>query len=114
VLFTYELARRLESSSISLKHPLVTVNAVHPGLVATNFGLSDSLMMRLTAPIMRLMSSNPEEGADTAVYLAASSEVEATTGKYFSRRQAVRSSPATYDVASARRLWYFCAEMTGV
>ena len=114
VLFTYELARRLTESSVTLKHPLVTANAVHPGLVATNFGLSDSLIMRAAAPFMRLMSSKPEEGADTVVYLAISSEVEGTTGQYFTKRQAIRSSPATYDVALARRLWYFCAEMTGI
>jgi NAD(P)-dependent dehydrogenase (short-subunit alcohol dehydrogenase family) len=121
VLFTYELARRIEEAPAVLEETSdhqeaspVCVNAVHPGFTATNFGVSDSWMMKVAAPIMRLIGAKPEEGADTAVYLATASEMEGTTGKYFIKREAVKSSPITYDVALARRLWYYCAEITGI
>ena len=99
ILFTYELARRLEGTG-------VTVNAVHPGFVHTNFQRAAGLNMR--GPL------TPEEGADTQIWLAQSSEVEGITGKYFVRRRDTRSSDASYDQAAARRLWEMSAEMTGL
>ncbi len=99
ILFTYELARRLDGTG-------VTVNAVHPGFVDTNFQRAAGLDMRghLT----------PEEGADTQVWLATSPEVEGVTGRYFVRRRDTRSSVASYDEATARRLWDVSAEMVGL
>ena len=99
VLFTYELARRIEGTG-------VTVNAVHPGFVASNFQAAAGLNMRghLT----------PEEGADTQIWLATSPEVEGVTGKYYVQRQDTRSSDSSYDSALAQRLWDVSAEMVGL
>lgn len=99
ILFTYELARRLQGTG-------VTVNAVHPGFVNTNFQRAAGLNMR--GPL------TPEEGADTQIWLAQSPEVEGVTGKYFVRRRDTRSSDFSYDQAVARRLWEISAEMTGL
>lgn len=99
ILFTYELARRLEGTG-------VTVNAVHPGFVNTNFQRAAGLNMR--GPL------TPEEGADTQIWLAMSDEVEGVTGKYFVRRRDTRSSDISYDQAVARRLWEVSAQMTGL
>jgi NAD(P)-dependent dehydrogenase (short-subunit alcohol dehydrogenase family) len=99
ILFSYELARRLEGTR-------VTVNAVHPGFVNTNFQRAAGLNMR--GPL------TPEEGADTQLWLATSNEVEGVSGKYFVRRRDTRSSAVSYDEAVARRLWDVSAKMVGV
>ena len=105
-LFTYELARRLGGSH-------VTANAVHPGFVATGIGLTNAFL-RLFQPVMRLFARSPEEGAETSIYLASAPEVESMTGAYFVDKQAVSSSPASYDEAAAERLWEISAELTGL
>ena len=107
ILFTYELARRLSPSGI-------TVNAVHPGFVASNMYRSSGGLVRLAEPYAKLAGKPPQEGADTVIYLASSSEVEGVTGKYFVNRHPFRSSPATYDELTARRLWELSAQMVGL
>jgi NAD(P)-dependent dehydrogenase (short-subunit alcohol dehydrogenase family) len=107
VLFTYELARRLEGTRI-------TVNALHPGFVATRFATNNGVLARLARPLLDLFAISVEEGARTMVYLATSPEVEGMTGKYFYRQQAIPSSPASYDEEAARRLWEVTATMTGL
>ncbi len=96
ILFTYELARRLVGTG-------VTVNAVHPGFVDTNFANAAGLNMR--GPL------TPEEGADTQIWLATSNEVDGVTGSYFVRRRDTRSSDVSYDQAVARRLWDVSEQM---
>lgn len=107
VLFTYELARRLEGTRI-------TVNALHPGFVATRFATNNGVLARLARPLLDLFAISVEEGAQTMVYLATSPEVEGMTGKYFYRQQAIPSSPASYDEEAARRLWEITATMSGL
>lgn len=98
ILFTRELARRLQGTG-------VTANALHPGVIATGFGRNNGglfrLMMLAGAPFL----SSPEKGARTPVYLASSQEVEGVTGKYFSDCREATPSPAARDDADARRLW---------
>ena len=99
VLFTYELARRLEGTG-------VTANALHPGFVATSFAKSSRrLMDRILRATMPLIAVSPQKVAETIVYLATSPDLESTTGKYFIRKRAVSSSRQSYDVDSARDLW---------
>jgi len=109
VLFTYELARRREGSR-------VTVNCLHPGVVATGFGHnSGGLMGRLLAgavTAIRPFVLNAERGAETSVYLASSAEVEGVTGKYFEKKQAVASSIASYDESVATQLWQVSEKLT--
>jgi len=108
LLFTYELARRLEGTG-------VTANALHPGVVRTRFGQDDpSFPYRALLPLVRPFLLSPERGADTSVYLASSPEVEGVSGKYFVRKKARPSSRASYDTQVARRLWEVSAELTGV
>jgi NAD(P)-dependent dehydrogenase (short-subunit alcohol dehydrogenase family) len=105
LLFTYELDRRLEDSG-------VTVNAMHPGFVATDIGKNNGLLARLVISLLHLTARSPREGAETAIYLASSPEVEGISGKYFKDCETVRSSPASLNQADARRLWEISAEMT--
>lgn len=92
LLFTYELARRLAEKNLQ-----ITVNAVHPGFVDTNFFNAARMNMR--------GQITPEQGADTQIWLATSPQVEGVTGKYFVERRETQSIPQTYDRAISRRLW---------
>ena len=106
LLFTYELARRLEGTG-------VTANALHPGVVATGFGHNNRGLMGTLVRLTNLASLSPERGAETIVYLAASPEVEGVTGKYFVNKKQVQSTPASYDKANAVRLWQASEAMVG-
>ncbi|ABS25787.1 short-chain dehydrogenase/reductase SDR [Anaeromyxobacter sp. Fw109-5] len=102
VMFTYELSRRLEGTR-------VTVNAVHPGIVATNLGDENGffqgwLRVRMRNLLKRSLLT-PEEGARNIVRLASAPELEGVTARYFDQDREVRSTPASYDAALAKRLW---------
>src|SRR6266704_2560546 len=104
VLFTYELARRLDGSG-------VTVNACHPGVIRTNFGRDDwPWAVHLVRPFFK----SPEKGAETPIYLASSPEIEGVTGKYIVKRAPRRSSPASLDVDVARRLYETSLRLAGL
>ena len=99
VLFTYDLARRLEGTG-------VTVNTMHPGFSRTNFGRRDNgFLGKFFVPVASLFGRSPERGAETAIYLASSPEVEGVTGKYFVDKQAVPSVDLSYDEAVQARMW---------
>ena len=106
ILFTYELARRLKDSN-------VTVNALHPGHVATDIWKTNfPYIGPLLKWIMSFIALTPEEGADNSIYLASSPEIEGTTGKYFVKREAVESSPLSYNEKIAKRLWEISHSLT--
>ena len=107
ILFTYELARRLEGESI-------TVNALHPGLVRTNIARNNGLLGRVVNFFIGVRGIAPEKGAETPVYLAISPEVESVTGKYFVDCRPVPSSSISYDAELAARLWDMSASLTAV
>jgi NAD(P)-dependent dehydrogenase (short-subunit alcohol dehydrogenase family) len=107
VLFTYELARRLGDGA-------VTVNAAHPGAVATGLGANNGALAKLLLPVVGLFMRSPEQGAATQVYLASSSDMEGVNGKYYLNCKPAQSSAESYDTGVARRLWDVSAEMTGV
>ena len=105
VLFTYELAERLRGTGI-------TVNCLHPGLVATDLLRDYPAWMR---SLWEWFLLTPEQGARTSIYLASSPEVSEVTGRYFERGgREKRTSRRSYDVAARKRLWRVSAELTGV
>jgi retinol dehydrogenase-14 len=98
VLFTYELAERLKGSG-------VTVNCLHPGVVATKllgagWGWSNGL--------------TSAQGASLSVYLATSPEVEQISGQYFEGRSPGGASPKANDVNLRRKLWNISAQLVGL
>ena len=107
LLFTYELARRLQGSN-------VTVNALHPGLVATKFMANNGLRGRVFNLFVRLVGRSASRGARPITYLASSPEVEGVSGKYFVEDGLVQSSPASYDTDAALKLWRTSEELTGL
>jgi NAD(P)-dependent dehydrogenase (short-subunit alcohol dehydrogenase family) len=107
VLFTYELARRLEETG-------VIVNALHPGYVNTGFALNNGAIYRIGAKLSaRLFGKKPEDGAATSIYLASSPEVEGVTGKYFADCKQIPSSALSQDKGLAEKLWQVSLELTG-
>jgi retinol dehydrogenase-14 len=99
VLFTYELARRLPPLS-------VTANAVHPGMVSTDFGAEDPAgVQRLLVPFLRPFMRSPARGAATSIHVASAPDVEQVSGQYFANSKPKRSSEGSYDAFAAARLW---------
>lgn len=100
VLFTYELARRLQGTG-------VTANCLHPGFVATNIGQSGvgSVGRAVVKFIFSNLGISAEEGAKTSIYLASSPDVEGVTGKYFVKSIPKRSAAISYDETLQRQLW---------
>jgi NAD(P)-dependent dehydrogenase (short-subunit alcohol dehydrogenase family) len=106
ILFTYELARRLEGTG-------VIANCFTPGPTATNFGRGAGGAMGIMSGLVRLLGHSPEEGARTAVYLASAREMNGVTGQYFFRGRPSRSKPITYEANVAARLWKVSESLTG-
>src|SRR5918994_2436742 len=107
ILFTYELAERLEGTG-------VVANSLHPGGVNTNFGNNNrsfgTLIFRAFKPFMR----TPEQGADTVVYLAVSPEAGKMTGRYLTDRKVVSSFEDPHDEVMQKRLWEVSEELTNL
>jgi len=105
VMFTYELARRLEATS-------VTANALHPGVVSTSFGAEDpGGVQRLLTPFMRPFMKSPAQGAATSVHVASAPALEQVTGRYFASSKPRRSAKRSYDEATAARLWHVSTDL---
>ncbi len=108
LLFTQELARRLEGTG-------VTVNALHPGFVNSGFAKNNAgLAFKVFGLISPLMARSPDKGAETSVYLASAPEVQGVTGKYFSDCREAQTAPQALDSAAAKRLWAVSAEMVHI
>jgi len=99
IAFTYELARHFSNHE-------VTVNAMNPGLVATDVGQSaGGISAKMKGVVDKIAGLTPEEGAQTIIYLATSSEVNGVTGRYFVKEKSIPSSKTTYDLDFSKRLW---------
>lgn len=108
VLFTYELARRLAGTG-------VTVNTLHPGFTNTGIGQSTTgILASIVKTVQRLVARSPEKGAETMIYLASSTDVKGVTGQYWYNRKAIKSSATSHDVEQQKRLWDVSAEITGI
>lgn len=104
VLFTSELARRLEGKR-------VTVNALHPGAVATRIWSHAPAIARPVLAVAKLFMVSPEEGGERIVYLATSPEIEGRSGGYYEKNRAVTPAPLARDSALATRLWSVSADL---
>jgi NAD(P)-dependent dehydrogenase (short-subunit alcohol dehydrogenase family) len=106
ILFTRELARRLEGTG-------VTANAVHPGTVATGFGQDGDIggIMSLGFSLVRPFFKTPEKGAETSIYVASAPELAGVTGKYFADSREKQPTSYAQDDEAARRLWEVSEEL---
>ena len=107
ILFTRELARRMEGTG-------VTANCLHPGTVRTHFGQTGSTWLRLGLMVAAPFLRSPRSGARTLVYLASSPDVAGRSGGYYVSRRQRQPSAAARDDALAGRLWDLSAHLTGI
>jgi NAD(P)-dependent dehydrogenase (short-subunit alcohol dehydrogenase family) len=98
LLFTFESARRLEGQGVA-------VNAMHPGVVGSNFLGKPGSLWSVLWPMAKLFLLTPEQGARTGVYLASSPEVNGVSGEYFANCRRKKPRSFAHDEAAARRLW---------
>lgn len=106
VLFTYELAKKLQGTG-------VTVNAAHPGAVRTRWG-DEAGALGIGIRIGRPFMLSPAKGAETPLYLASSPDIEGTTGKYWYKKKEQESSKESYDENESRLLWLESGRLAGI
>jgi NAD(P)-dependent dehydrogenase (short-subunit alcohol dehydrogenase family) len=107
ILFTGELSRRFEGTG-------VTATCLHPGVVRTGFGRRGPRFIRVFQKIGGFLLLSPEKGAETAVFLASSPEVEGENGGYYVKRKLKEPSKAARDPEAARMLWDVSLRLTGL
>ena len=108
ILLTREFARRLRGTG-------VTVNAVHPGFVASGFGLNNRGGTAVAIRVLGfLFGRRPKRGADTPVYVATAPELASVSGEYFSDRTQRPGSPQSRDMGAARRFYEECSRLTAL
>ena len=98
ILFTRELARRLATTD-------VTTNALHPGVVSTNFGTYNNAIINFGMKVMRPFILGPRQGARTSVHCASAPRLEGVTGRYFAKSREKAPSRRALRDEDARRLW---------
>ena len=104
VMFTYELAKRIESTGI-------TANCLHPGFVSTNFGKNNNFFWRNAIRLaMMLTAINVKDGAKTSIHLACSDEVKNITGKFFANSQVKKGSSKAKNDEHNVKLWELSEE----
>lgn len=98
MLFTRELARRLEGSG-------TVAYALHPGFVATRFGNDAGGWFAIIIRLLKLTAISEQKGAETIVHLASSEQVGGASGDYFYQCRRETPAPQALDEEAARRLW---------
>ncbi len=104
ILFTMYLADKLKDDGVS-------VNCLHPGVVATN--LFDNMNPVLKS-VFTLFMTSPRKGAETTVFLATSNHLNGETGGYYIRKKIKKPSGAALDDEAARKLWELSCRYTGI
>jgi NAD(P)-dependent dehydrogenase (short-subunit alcohol dehydrogenase family) len=107
VLFTRELARRLEGSG-------VTANCFHPGVVRTGFGKNDNPLLRIGISIAGLFFRSPERGAQSLVWLALDPAAAELNGEYVIDEKVATPSAQGQDDGLARALWGASERLVGL
>jgi retinol dehydrogenase 14 len=108
VMFTNELARRLEGTR-------VTANSLHPGVVRTNFGAEDQAwFFAVSTRVARPLLKTPAQGALTPIYLASSPDVQGVSGQFFANCEPKTPNKVAFDTDMTARLWQVSADLAGL
>jgi retinol dehydrogenase-12 len=106
ILFTAELARRLEGTS-------VTTNSLHPGVIASGFARNNQGLVGFLAKLASPFLMSSEDGAKTTIFLATDPSVATTSGLYFAKSKPKTPSREARDASVAKRLWDVSEELVG-
>lgn len=92
----------------------ITVNTMHPGAVASNFGVNSNLgsVLNFVAKLARPLFKTVEQGADTIIYLASSNDVKNISGRYFVNRKQEKVSNKYYTATNEKVVWDYCEKVT--
>jgi len=111
IWITRHMAKELKEKGIKT----ITVNATHPGAVATNFGQDsdkgfiNNLIFKAALPFM----DKPSKGAKTSIYLATSPEVENITGEFFNNKEKIeKPDDRYYSPENEKIVWDYCKKIT--
>ena len=108
VMFSNELARRLEGTG-------VTANSLHPGVVRTNFGAEDQAwLFTVVSHVVLPFLKTPTQGAQTSIYLASSPDMDGITGQFFANKKVKTANKVAVDPAMRARLWQASADLVGM
>ena len=107
IIFTFELARRLQGTA-------VTVNSMSPGPTNTRFGHNMTGVVGLFPRFIKPLFPSAETGARTLVYLASSPQVASQSGLFYFRERPRNTKPVAHDSAVASRLWEVSARLVGL
>lgn len=107
ILFTDELARRLEGRDIG-------VWSLHPGAVSTRLGANNGALAKVLLPLLSLFFRTPEQGAKTQVMLCSAERIDAPNGTYFANERPANTTSLARDEAVARRLWAESEQLCGL
>jgi NAD(P)-dependent dehydrogenase (short-subunit alcohol dehydrogenase family) len=107
ILFTRELARRLEGTG-------TTANCVHPGVIRSGFGKDEPGLMKWLVYIGGPFLQSPKAGARGNIHLSTSPDVADISGEYFIGKKVKQTSKAGADLEAARRLWEVSESLCGI
>jgi NAD(P)-dependent dehydrogenase (short-subunit alcohol dehydrogenase family) len=108
VLFTCELNRRLAGGR-------VRAYAIDPGLVKTEIGLKGTFgIVKWVWDWRRRGGADPEEAAQTSVFVAADPSVEASREVYWKKCKPLAPDPYTLREDEAARLWKLSERLCGI
>lgn len=111
VWITQHLAKILKEKGIKN----ITVNACHPGAVATNFGqdADKGFVMNTIFKVALKLMAKPETGSRTSVYLATSADVDNISGKFFDAKMKIeKPADKYYSEENEKLVWDYCEKIT--
>lgn len=109
-LYVLWIAKHLATELQEKGYKNITVNALHPGVVATNFGknVNKGIFWNFVLKVGRPFMATPEKGAMTTVYLASSDDVENVTGKFFGNMKEIKADDKYYSKKNEKIVWDYC------
>lgn len=107
IYFTKQLAKIMEAQKTG-----ITVNAVHPGTVHSNFGKSGTKIFYLGFKIASPFYDSIQKGAKMAIHMASSPEVQGINGAYYAHMKEGKLTALAQNEEAAKRLWDVCMDIT--
>lgn len=96
----------------------ITINTLHPAVVVNKSMAANleqkGLLGKIIMAVMRMLTKTPQQGAETAIYLASSDKVKEISGLYFVDKKPVKVDSKHISEETKNIIWYFCENKTGI